>query len=231
LSVEERVLEYLRGNPGATPREIADALGTSLASVRVALNRLRELGYVIRSSRGGYVVRVAQQPVITYSASTPTAPRVEGGSTGTAGQDLMRVINELVAKVSELSERVSKLEGEVRYIKKSLPFINNRRGVSRASEGGGDQVNSILKLRGVITVEEFKSLTSKPIDHYINSNKVVVIDNLVVEPNFLKKFKSRFPIKVSEVGRLSPEEQKLLEAMVKLGHAYLHSGMEYRVVE
>jgi len=56
--VDRKVLAFLKNNPGATPREVADALGLPYNVVRHALLRLREAGYVIRSSRGGYLVRV-----------------------------------------------------------------------------------------------------------------------------------------------------------------------------
>ncbi|RLG78799.1 MAG: hypothetical protein DRO10_02110, partial [Thermoprotei archaeon] len=58
MSVDRKVLAFIKLNPGATPREIADGLGLPYNTVRGAILRLREAGYLIRSSRGGYVVRV-----------------------------------------------------------------------------------------------------------------------------------------------------------------------------
>ncbi len=218
MSVEDRVLNYLRANPGATPREVADALGMSLASVRVAIGRLRELGQVIRSSRGGYVVRVAESPVATYDYAHAT-------TTSTIGDNLLKTVNELVSKVSELESRISKLEDEVKVIKKSLPKIP-----SRPPSKDLDKFLSTLRLRHVMSVDEAKGLVDRPLEDYVNGGKAVIVGDLVVSPEFLDSFKSKFPIKVSSISTLSSEEAKLLEALVKTNQAYLFSGVEYRIL-
>jgi biotin operon repressor len=120
MSVEDRVLSYLRVNPGATPREIADALGISLASVRIAINRLRELGYVIRSSKGGYVVRVSQELPTPTEIVSNTRSTVQDSQQGISFDSIIKLLNELSSKVSELEGRVGKLEKEVNYIKKVI---------------------------------------------------------------------------------------------------------------
>ncbi|MEM1748308.1 MAG: winged helix-turn-helix domain-containing protein [Sulfolobales archaeon] len=220
MSAEERVLSYLRVNPGATPREIADALGMSLTSVRIAINRLRELGQVIRSSRGGYVVRVSQDAVFNdYVHSTTQHP---------VSNDLLKIIDELVSKVSSLESRIERLESEVRLIKKSLPKMPTKRSVS----GDVDKFLSTLRLRGVMSVDEVRGLTlERPLDDYVSSGKVVIVGDLVVCPDFLNSFKSKFPIKVSDINSLSSEEVKLLEALVRTNQVYLFSGVEYRILD
>lgn len=217
MGVEERVLAYLRGSPGATPREIADALGVSLGAVRVALVRLREAGLVVRSSRGGYVARVsgARADADLAPASTP------GGSVDAAS--LVRTISELVGRVNEIAERLSRLESEVRHIKRSLPEA----GVAprRAEE---DRLLAALKLRGILGIEEARSMASRPLEEYVGYGRAVVVGEFVVSPEFLSRLRSKFPIRVSELSSLSPEEQELLRVLVKTGYAYLHSGSEYR---
>ncbi len=210
----------MRVNPGATPREVADALGVSLASVRIAINRLRELGQVIRSSKGGYVIRVSQDVATAYDYIRSSALHI-------ANDDLLKTINELVSKVSDLESRVRRLEDEVKLVKKSLPRIPVRPSTS----GDVDLLLSALKLRGVMSVDEIKELISKPLDDYVNNKKVVIVGDLVVHPDFLKAFKSKFPIKVSSTNSLSSEEVKLLEALIKTNRAYLFSGIEYRVLD
>lgn len=220
MSIEDRVLNYLRSNPGATPREIADALGVSLASVRVAINRLRELGYVIRSSKGGYVPRVSQDTVVTYDYTRSSTSYI-------VGDDLLKTVNELVSKVGELEGRVRRLEDEVKLIKKSLPRISTKPSTS----SDADAFLSALKLRGVMGVDEFRKLTNKPLDDYINSKKVILIGDLVVHPDFLETFKSKFPIKVSDTSSLSNDELRLLETLIKTNRVYLFSGIEYRILD
>lgn len=215
------MLNYLRNNPGATPREIADAIGVSLASVRTAINKLRESGLVIRSSRGGYVARVLQDLNI---AEYPVNKRLAGGF---SIDDLTKVINDLLARVNELSERIAKLENEVKFIKKSLPNIR----VKSFKGGENDKLLAALELRHLLPINEALKLSNKSLDEYVSEGKVVVIDELVVSLEFFKTFKSKLPIKVSEVDRLSSEERRLLEALVKAGYVYLHSGVEYRLAD
>ena len=222
MSVEERVLSYLRVNPGATPREVADALGISLVSVRIAINRLRELGYVIRSSKGGYVVRVSQE------LPTPTDIISNTQSTENVVFDsIIKLVNELSSKISELEGRVGRLEKEVNYIKRSLPKIPSK----HVGSEGSDKLISTLKLRSILSVNEVREIISKPLEEYVREGKVVVVNDLVVSSEFLKNFKSKFPIKVSEINKLSPEELKLLEALVRSNQAYLYSGVEYRLLD
>ncbi len=219
MSIEERVLSYLKNNPGATPREIADAIGVSLASVRAAINKLRESGLVIRSSRGGYVARVSSD------LNTVEYPASKRAARGFSIDDLTNVVNDLLAKIDELSERVAKLEGEIKFIKKSLPDIR----VKSSKNGDNDKLLTALELRHLLPINEALKLSSKTLEEYVSSGKVAVIDELVVSLKFLNKFKSKLPIKVGEVDKLSSEERRLLDALIKAGHVYLYSGVEYRL--
>jgi biotin operon repressor len=227
MSVEDRVLSYLKVNPGATPREIADALGISLASVRIAINRLRELGYVIRSSKGGYVVRVSQELPTPTEIVSNTRSTVQDSQQGIGFDSIIKLLNELSSKVNELEGRVGKLEKEVNYIKKSLPKIPSKHVEGECS----DKLLSTLKLRNILSINEVREIISKPLEEYVREGKVVVINDLVVSSEFLKSFKSKFPIKTSEISRLSPEELRLLEALVRSNQAYLYSGVEYRLLD
>lgn len=220
MSVEERVLSYLKSNPGATPRKIADALGVSLTVVRLALNKLRESGSVIRSSKGGYIVKVSNNVAVldyTFTNSSKSSLKLE---------ELTKTINELVDKVNELVERVSKLENEVRRIKMSLPEIN-----TSPRKVDNDKLLTALKLRGIINVEEAKKLATKPLEDYVNYGKALIIEDFIVSPEFLSRLKSRFPLKISDLNSLSPEEQELLKVLIKAGHVYLYAGIEYRYLD
>jgi len=230
MSVEERVLSYLRVNPGATPREVADALGISLVSVRIAINRLRELGYVIRSSKGGYVVRVSQElptPTDIISNTQSITRDVQQSTENVGFNSIIKLVNELSNKISELEGRVGRLEKEVNYIKRSLPKIPSK----HVGSEGSDKLISTLKLRNILSINEVREIISKPLEEYVREGRVVVINDLVVSSEFLKNFKSKFPIKVSEINKLSPEELKLLEALVRTNQAYLYSGIEYRLLD
>ncbi|MEM0454115.1 MAG: helix-turn-helix domain-containing protein [Sulfolobales archaeon] len=221
MNTEEKVLSYLRTHPGATPREVADALGIGLTSVRIAINRLRELGYVIRSSRGGYVVRIATNNVTPYDNAINLKQHSDNN-------ELLKTINELVNKVDELEARIRKLEDDVKYIRKSLPKISVK---TMRSDKDLDKLLSTLKLRGIISLSEARELANKPLEDYINSGEILVIADSVVYPDLLNSFRSKFPIKVSSINNLSNEEVKLLEALIKSNQVYLFSGIEYRFLD
>lgn len=55
MSLEQRVVEYLRMNPGKRAREIADALGEDKSEVNSCLYRLR--GARRRGSEGSVITR------------------------------------------------------------------------------------------------------------------------------------------------------------------------------
>ncbi|MCS7107848.1 MAG: winged helix-turn-helix transcriptional regulator [Sulfolobales archaeon] len=221
MTAEERVLDYLKTHPGATPREVADALGMSLTSVRIAINRLRELGQVVRGSRGGYLVRVGADVIFPHDHLSNTALHTREGN-------ISQKINELLTKVSDLEVRVRKLEDDVKYIKKSIPKMPARHPSLNKNL---DKLLSTVKSRGVITVNEALELTDKPLENYISREKVILIGDLLVHPEFLSSFKSKFPIKVSDINSLSDGELKLLEALIKTNQVYLFSGLEYRFLD
>ncbi len=218
MSVDRKVLAFIKENPGSSPREIADALGIPYGSVRSAIMRLREAGYLIRSSRGGYVVRAGLPEGLEEELGVPEQ-RVRN-------EDLRaftEAINELRALIGSLEERVSKLEKELNLLKKGLTPSQGRKVLGGLEER--------LEGAGVIKASLASKLSGKPIQAYVREGKAVVVGDLLVSPEFLKKFKSKFPLKVSEVRKLKQEERELLNAMIKEGLIYLHGGREYRLVD
>ncbi len=208
MSVDQKVLTYIKDNPGATPREIADALGLPLSSVRAAIMRLREAGYIIRQSRGGYVVRVALPPGIVGEG------RIE------EFEELVNMIKDLGRKVEEISKRLSRLEAEV----KALKATSIRKG------GVEDELIRKLSEDKVVQIEVARRLAKGSLQSYIDSGQVVYISGYIVQKEFFEEFKRKFPIKLSEVKNLPEAEKILLQAMVREGMVYLYGGREYRLV-
>ncbi|MCD6323711.1 MAG: winged helix-turn-helix transcriptional regulator [Desulfurococcales archaeon] len=218
MSVDRKVLAFIKENPGSNPREIADALGIPYGTVRSAIMRLREAGYLIRSSRGGYVVRAGLPQGLEDELSTPKQPL--------SSEDfkaLAEAVNELRALIESLEERVSKLEKELDLLRKGLTPNQSRKSVAGFED--------LLKERGVVRASQASKLSRKPIDAYVREGRVVAIGDLLVSPSFLNAFKSRFPLRVSEVRGLKQEERELLNAMIREGLVYLHGGREYRLVD
>ncbi len=237
---------YLKNNPGATPREIADALGISLNLVRVLLRRLRESGYVMKSSRGGYVVRVTKlhEGSVEYGEEIQSLSMEEssgfkpGALLDSSMKEIQNLIKKLMDEVKSLRERMEKMEYEINILKKSLQALPNirRHEVSKESESKGkedieDRLLEELKSRKVLSIEEAKSLTYKSIESYITQGYAIPLSNYIVLKEFYEEVKKKFPIKVTEVKNLSNEEKIVLDAMIKEGMVYLYGGREYRLIE
>ncbi len=222
--VDRKVLAFLKNNPGATPREVADALGLPYNAVRYALLRLREAGYVIRSPRGGYLVRVGFPALddieATQSKNNDTQPSISTA-------ELVSVVEELRSMVMELKAKVNRLEQEINLLKKGIPA---RRTRQRKDKKVADPLLSMLSSKGLIALSEARKLASKPIEAYVNEGVAIPVGNYLVSPGFLDNFKKKFPLSVSEIEKMSPEERALLDSLIKEGLVYLHAGREYRVI-
>lgn len=235
-NIYRKIIEYLKSNPGAMPREIADALGVSIGMVRIALLRLRESGYVVRSGKGGYVVKSGAGDLETRrsvdvdayeepreQARKEVGARVERDSSTLREHldaelsELRNEVNELRKIVESLSDRVSKVETEFTLLMKSLK--PEKKAKEEVSEVGGDAIMRIDVIRG----------RGISVDSLIRSGNYVIVGNYVVLQSFMEEFKRKFPIPLKEVKNLKDEEMELLNAMVSEGLAYLHAGREYRL--
>jgi len=236
---------YLKNNPGATPREIADALGISLNLVRALLRKLRESGYIMKSSRGGYVVRITKlhEESVENSVGEEVAidisksPRSEVMISDVA-REVRDLIKKLMSEIESLRERVGRIEYEINILKKSLQASSNLRrhevpseGKVKGKEGTDDKLLEELKSRKILSIEEAKSLTYKSLEFYITQGYAVPISNYIVLKEFYEEVKKKFPIKVTEVRNLTNEERMVLDAMIREGMVYLHGGREYRLIE
>jgi len=231
LSVDQRVIAFLKNNPGATPREIADALGMPLSSVRAALYRLREAGYVVRSTKGGYVVRVVP-PVISEGVSEPGSRDLD--KIKDIIEDLVSTVNYLKNEVKRLGSRIRKLEQELDLLRIASVKSGGRRaykGEERSERSGEDLLVKELHEKGILSVEEAKKIARKPLESYISNGSLVPVAGYLVSQDFLSSFKAKFPLHISEVRNLSNSEKVLLDAMIKEGLVYLHAGREYRIIE
>jgi len=220
LSVEQRILRYLRENPGATPRAIADALGISLAQVRVALNRLRDSGYVTRIPGGGYYARA--------SPGSDAAPEVERAPPTPAPGGAPDTLKELEGEIRELRQRLEKLEKEVRELRIVVDSLSRARA-QQAQEQTQDRFIREVKARKVLKLAEALAIATKPIDEYVKAAAVKVFADLVVDREFFEEFSRKFPIRKTQLSELSDAERELLNSLIKEGLVYLYGGREYRL--
>lgn len=230
MSVESRILRYLRENPRATPRLIADALGLPLNQVRLALNRLRDSGQVVRVPGEGYYARVS-----TNSGSTEEVEAVSDSGLGRRrGDEASHNLEKLRETVDHLVGRLDKLEKEVKEIKVTLEALTRTNLEFRVRPTTGqdlreDSVIRELRSKKVMKVGEVLTSAPRPLDEYVKAGLLKIVADLAVDQDFYNKFLSKFPIRKLEVTRLSNEEKELMNAMIREGIVYLHCGREYRL--
>ncbi|MCX8184452.1 MAG: winged helix-turn-helix domain-containing protein [Sulfolobales archaeon] len=231
MSVESKIIKYLKENPGATPRLIADALGLPMSQVRLALSKLRDSGYVVRVPGEGYFVRVAadSRSVVEVEVNHNSELKRE------RGYSVTQFIERIREAVDSLTGRVDKLEKEVKEIKLTLEALSRaiqepRQRVSTSSESREDIVVKELKSKKIMKISELLAMATKPLEEYIETGVLKIVSDLAVYFEFYNYFVGRFPIGKLEVSKLSSEERELMNAMIKEGMVYLHSGREYRLV-
>lgn len=237
-SIYKRVLAYLKSNPGAGPREIADSLGVSINTVRYVLLRLRESGYVVKTSKGGYVFRGRSSSgeeleefstAEEYRENVKEVEDVKEGMKSEVMEDLSALVKTLLSdfeklkkEVEDLNARIARLESEFNLMMKSLTVEKKGKHV-----GLEEDVKRVMK--PVFKVVEARNL-GLSVEALLKSGEYVLIGDLIVNSKYMEEFKRRFPLKVSEVESLDDEEKELLEALVREGLVYLHASKEYRIV-
>ncbi|MCS7098733.1 MAG: winged helix-turn-helix transcriptional regulator, partial [Sulfolobales archaeon] len=165
MSVESRVIRYLKENPGATPRLIADALGLSISQVRLALSKLRDSGYVVRIPGEGYYVRASidSRDLEVAEADYGLKSRKEEGG------NLTQLIERIRETVDGLASRVDRLEKEVKEVRLVLEALTKanqeaKLRPSATSEVREDPVVKELKNRKIMKVSEVLAIATKPLE-------------------------------------------------------------------
>jgi len=244
MSLERKILTFLKENPGANAREIAEALGVSYSRIQSALYRLREKGIIIKTGFG-YAISSLKEPFTSYEEE------FEEKRVSIAGDKLMEVLrnfkkleeklNTLLAKYHRLNEDIKSITERVNTLQKELESLKKKvNGVYETMKTFHiiwrekknvleDRLISELKREGVIDISIARNLALKSIEEYVRSGTIVV-SSLVVSKEFYEKFKKKFPIPKEQVRKLSEKEKMLLRAFVDEGLAYLHRGIEYRLV-
>ncbi|RLF97929.1 MAG: hypothetical protein DRN49_06735 [Thaumarchaeota archaeon] len=249
MSIEDKVLKFLRENPESKPREIADYLGISYSLVRAILYRLRYRGLVARGVHG-YIATTSRESKLEsainedyedrYLESRRTI-RPEVGVSG--AYSLSTKLRELENKVDELSRRIIKLESAVNSLSDDIGKVRDRLSKIEKElqifsyslkkifiKNHADPFLKELKRRKLMTVLEAKNIVGGALENYIKRGLAKIISSYVVDADFYNEFSKKFPLKAKDVEALGEEEKKLLTLMVEEGMAYLSSNKEYRIV-
>jgi hypothetical protein len=228
-------LEEVKSNPGLSLKELSRLLEVSQNTLKNIVYKLKSEGYIEKAG-GGYVITPRGERFLDFLEKRRTTilgeevgekepeERVakEESPPSTCTQSIARseqeLLSNIVNKLRELEKRVSMLEAQMKNIELAIASSRHKR-------------------EGVITIDppiqpinEAISKYGSLIDKLINENKLVRVGSLVVDASIYQEFRSRFPIKTSDIDKLNPLERQLLEEMRREAIVILHAGKEYRLV-
>lgn len=234
-TIYQRILEVLKENPGVSVKELAVMLGLNANRIRTLTYKLRSLGYIEKAGRGFVITEQGLRflEYISKKATTSsdiasetrteehTKPPVEfEHTTQLANKSTLPDTNSIIEKLREIERRLVALETKMKNLEKAFSTITRRK----------PEANYVLET----PVMYYNDATSKHgpvIDKMVGDGKLVKIGSLVVDTCFYASFKSKFPIRVVDVDKLTPHEKLLLEEMRKEALVVLYAGKEYRLVE
>lgn len=254
-SLQHRVLEELRDNPGLSLKDLALTMGISVNSLKNITYKLKSMGYVEKAGKGyiltqqgekfleylnkktsvGYQVSIpnkirASQEGITTSVDESTLRKEIGSEQNAVNQHEKLTVEPCLGEstmmlLGDLLSRLSELE---KRINKLEAHFKNLEKALKSQQKKPEQLSIYPP---VMTYNEALSKYGSYVEKMINENKVVKIGSLLVDLNFYINFKSKFPLKVIDIDKLDQYERLLLEEMRREALVVLHAGKEYRLIE
>lgn len=234
-TLRQKILEEVKSNPGLSLKELSRLLEVSQNTLKNIVYKLKSEGYIEKAG-DGYVITPRGERFLDFLEKRRTTSLGEevGGKepeervakeeptpstrTQTIARSEQELLSNIVNKLRELEKRVSMLEAQMKNLELAIASSRHKR-------------------EGVITIDppiqpinEAISKYGSLIDKLINENKLVRVGSLVVDASIYQEFKSRFPIKTSDIDKLNPLERQLLEEMRREAIVILHAGKEYRLV-
>lgn len=251
-SLSRRVLEFLRECSGASIKEISEVTGAPPGKVRAILYELRSKGHVERvgntyiiTERGRrfleYVGHAESQPAQLIGSEEAhsevrafagngviheRADKVGTEGVSAEGRPTTESYKNLESSITELSQRLVELERRISMLEKAV------KDLEKAMEATQKKKQSELLLESpVVPYSYASSKLGSLLEKYLAESRLVRVGSLVVDSQFYSEFRSKFPIKISDLDKLAPHERALLEEMRKEALVILHAGREYRLVD
>lgn len=131
MSLEEEIINYLRENPGASIREIAEALGLSYSIVRSILYKLRNSGVVSKSEKGFYILRERTRYISPKRGVTQTSINVISDN-----------VEYLRSSINEIMKRIENLEMKYENIHKDLAYLSSVKDLISQLKDLTNRINS-----------------------------------------------------------------------------------------
>lgn len=248
-----KVLIFLYENPGSSIKDVSQALGISLATIRGIVYRLKNSGYIDKAG-GGYVLtdkgewfvsnilskdrgkprpsrvsekaeaRVEADSEKTESISSEIASTEEEAVRGTRDEELKSLVDRVISlekEVRSIRSALNRLSRELEELKKEVITKEQR---AEKSSHENSLPKPVMNFREAVDVLGYSSFEELRLE-----GKIEIVGSLVVDKEFYEEFKKKFPIPLSEVGKLSTAERRLLEEMIRDARVIVRAGREYRL--
>lgn len=232
------ILEYLNTYPGSSIKDISNSTGLSPVIVRKILYKLKNDNYVEKSGNG-YVLTERGSRLLEYIASKTIQHRESAEKAQESSAQLEKLTGERVKEgyeplpesVSEsiadetrlrldaIEKRLSRIEKEIEELRKALNYLIEPRRESK------------MMPSPVLSFNDAQAVLGSLFERMLYEGKVVRIGKLIVERSFYDQFKKKFPLKTSDIEKLSDTEKILLEEMRREALVILYAGRELRLVE
>lgn len=138
-------------------------------------------------------------------------------------EEFSKRLRELEVKIKDLDARLTSLENFAKEVVKHHDMVQH---TGSQSNGEGQYVIETP----VMNMNEAQSRLGPLLDKYLLEGRLIRIGTLIVDHVFYEEFKKKFPIKASEVSKLSNLEKTLLNEMRNEMLVILYAGKEYRLV-
>ena len=242
-----RVLEALYENPGLGAKELSELLGVSVEKTRGVLYKLKSRGFVEKAGRG-YMLTERGVRFLEYlekSKRPARCERAEGAAEETTrtreeavreiapdpltlesrGGEVVtpvhaNALEELRKRIEVLEKRLEDLERTVRDLERALQARQKR------AESSGFLEEPVMFYSDAVS-----RYGQVPVERLISEGRVKRVGVLLVDSEFYREFRAKFPIKVQDVDKLSHHEKVLLDEMRREAMVVLFAGREYRLVE
>jgi DNA-binding Lrp family transcriptional regulator len=254
-TLQHRVLELLRDNPGITLKDLASTIGIDPSKLKALIYKLRSLGYIEKAGKG-YILTQRGESFLHYlNRVSKVESRDEGISLNEGShaptevpveearaQNTVRIDIEPHVEHAEASSKVRTSEdimviienmmNKIRELDRRLNRLEEQlRNIEKALTSHQKRSEPVSIEPPVMLYSEALSKYGSLVEKMLGENKILKIGSLIVDSGFYVNFKSKFPIRVVDVEKLNQHERQLLEEMRREALVVLHAGKEYRLIE
>ncbi|MEM4748572.1 MAG: hypothetical protein QXJ64_10410 [Thermosphaera sp.] len=235
------ILEYLSTYPGASIKDVSKSTGLPQLIVRKILYRLKNDNYVEKSGKG-YILTQKGQGLLNYISSKSLSQdrdqrknsdvepvknhkEFEVSETPSGTEKVETPVerkmftNDLTSRVEALEKRLLRLEKEIEEVKKALSGLGEMKRESKPLSSP------------VMTYSDAQNLLGNLFERMLYEGRLIRVGRLIVDKAFFEEFKKKFPLKTSDIEKLSDAEKILLEEMRREALVILYAGRELRLVE